>query len=189
MPIWAWRMTETPRRHSAATPSMSCRYWAVALVMLAGTAHAGMADRLAGYIDGCRTALLTGDVVAFDDLEVETQTVTDTVSILGWRDGQEGGLTVSLLRRGETSGVCDIAYRPLGPTSEELTELAEMAERMAVQEMEKHPSKVEMAQAGQVILTCAGDRGMALFLDPTAKGQGFAAQVATVAQNRMRCGG
>ncbi|KMW60183.1 hypothetical protein AIOL_000336 [Candidatus Rhodobacter oscarellae] len=148
-----------------------------------------MAERLAGYVEGCRAALLTGEVGAFADLEEETRAVTETVTILGWRGADEGGLTVSLLRRGEASGVCDVAYRPLGPDAAELTALAQLSEALAVAEMAKPGSKVELAQAGQVILTCAETRGMALFLDPTAKGRGFAAQLATVPAYRMGCGG
>ena len=109
--------------------------------------------------------------------------------MLGWRDAEEGGLTVSLLRRGAGAGVCDVVFRPLGPSADELAALDALRERLATEEMAKIPSKVELVQAGQVILTCAGGKGMALYLDPTAQGVGFAAQVATVPGSRMECDG
>jgi hypothetical protein len=154
-----------------------------------GSAQAGMAERLEGYVAGCRDALVMGDVSSFADLTLETETVTEAVTVMGWRGVEEGGLTVSLLRRGAGSGVCDVSYRPLGPTPDLLAALDALAARLAVAEMAKDPSRVEMAQAGQVILSCAGARGMALFLDPTAKGQGFAAQLANVPPHRMTCEG
>lgn len=164
--------------------------WVLAVGLLmaqAAMARGGMADRLGGYVAGCRAALLTGDVSAFRDLTVETEMVTDTVSVMGWRGADQGGLTVSLLRRGASSGVCDVAFRPLGPDAAELDALARLAEDLAVAELAKPDARVEMAQAGQVVLACDQGRGTALFLDPTAKGQGFAAQLATVPPHRMEC--
>jgi len=148
-----------------------------------------MADRLETYVSGCRTAVLTGELAAFADLDIETETITETGTGMGWRGADEGGLTVSLLRRGESAGVCDVAYRPLGPSEETIVALDALREQLATQALSKVPSKVELAQAGQVILTCDQGRGMALFLDPTAQGVGFAAQVATVPAHRMRCQG
>ncbi|MEL7116757.1 MAG: hypothetical protein AAGP08_14445 [Pseudomonadota bacterium] len=148
-----------------------------------------MADRLEGYVDGCRDALLSGNVSHFAELTLETETVTDAVTVMGWRGPEEGGLTVSLLRRGTSSGVCDVAYRPLAPSADLVESLATLTEALAVADLAKEPNRVELVQAGQVILTCAKGQGMALYLDPTAKGVGFAAQVATVPPHRMKCEG
>ena len=75
-------------------------------------AQPGIGERLFAYVAACRTAILTGEIAAFADLEVETEAVTDAMEIRGWRARQEQGLVVSLMRRAAGHGVCDISYRP-----------------------------------------------------------------------------
>ena len=159
------------------------------LSLQAATAQASIASRVAGYVEGCRAAVLSGDLSAFSDLSLETETITETVAVRGWRGTEEGGLTVSLMQRGASAGVCDVSYRPLGPAADLLRDLSALAETLAVDLLAEPSTRSEMAQAGQVILTCVEGRGMAMFLDPTAKGQGFAAQIATVPASRIACGG
>ena len=164
----------------------------LASILLATAAQAGMADRLAAYVAGCEAAILRGDISAFSDLAIETETITDSVTVLGWRGSEEGGLTASLLvRKAATrrSGVCDISYHPLDRSTANLAEITDLIEEMAVNAMAKETSRVEMTEGGQVILTCSGTRGMALYLDPDARGSGFTAQVATMPPHRLKCDG
>ena len=182
-------MTDFGPLYHVGITSVLRRYFLSMLLVAAGSSvQAGVSDQLSGYVAGCEAALLDGDIAAYADLELETETETETVEVFGWRGGD---VVVSLLVRigdEKRSGVCDVSYRPIEPTPSALNELALLSEHMTVTAM-IGPHKIENAQSGPVILTCSGNRGMALFLDPAAEGSGFAAQVATVPPHRMKCEG
>ena len=151
-------------------------------------AQPGIGERLFAYVAACRTAILTGEIAAFADLEVETEAVTDAMEIRGWRGRQEQGLVVSLMRRAVGHGVCDVSYRPVDMNAELMTELAAIRSRWEEAEADNGLA-VENSPSGPVYMACADGRGLALFFDPAARGAGFAAQMASVPSSRLKCDG
>ena len=49
--------------------------------------------------------------------------------------------------------------------------------------------RVDMRQAGEVIVGCYGDHAFSTFVDPASRGKGYAAQVALVSATEMDCTG
>ena len=193
MPILGSAMTKISRLQNGCKLAVLwlCAVLA-ALVLIAGAVEARVVDRLAGYVAACEGALLTGNVAAFADLDIETEQVSETLSIFGWRGAAEPGLTVSVLVRsneGRRTGVCDVSYLPTQPDAEVMAGVAALPGDLAAAAMEDPGHRLELTPSGQVILTCAGARGLALFMDPDAQARGFAAQVATVPPHRMSCEG
>lgn len=168
-------------------PALGWVFAALFLTTSAFAANASIVEKLSGYVHGCETALLSGDLAAFDGMAVETETITESVEIFGWRDGE---VVVSLLVRigAKRSGVCDIAYQPASLSDDAVIALQMLQKNLQAPLLQgKH--KFETVASGQILLSCSGERGMALFIDPAATASGFAAQVATVPAHRMGCDG
>ena len=156
-------------------------------VIAAGPALAtdAVGHRLAGFVDGCRVALTAADTSAFAELEIESEMETDTVSVFGWRDGVTGA-SVSILYKGKSKskGICDIAYVSDPDGVSESEEMDRLRLSLATNAMQG-AHVIENSMSGPVILHCHGKQGLALFLDPSAVGKGFAAQISTIEKARM----
>ena len=147
----------------------------------AASAEARVSDRVLGLLDGCRTALISGDEEAFEGLDLETEMTSDALIIRGWRGPEEAGLTVSLMVRERAdgrAGVCDISYLPKAGDKGAAAELRSMALSLSQTLKEAPGTVVTQKQAGEVLTTCRGDRDLSLFIDPESLGVGFAAQLA-----------
>lgn len=141
--------------------------------------------RLGNFVEGCRIALTTADITAFDQLDIVTEMETETVSVFGWQDGVTGA-SVSILYKGKSKskGVCDIAYVSDPDGISESEEMDRLRISLATDAMQGE-HVIENSMSGPVILHCYEGKGLALFLDPSAVGKGFAAQISTIEKARM----
>jgi len=110
---------------------------------------------------------------------------TETVSVFGWQDGVTGA-SVSILYKGKSKskGVCDIAYVSDPDEVSESDEMDRLRISLATNAMQGE-HVIENSMSGPVILHCYEEKGLALFLDPSAVGKGFAAQISTIEKARM----
>ena len=157
------------------------------LTLIASPAIAtdAVGNRLGVFVEGCRIALTSADTSPFATLDIESEMESDTVSVFGWRDGVTGA-SVSLLYKGKSKskGICDISYVSDPDGVSESEEMDRLRISLATNTMQG-AHVIENSMSGPVILHCYGKQGLALFLDPSAVGKGFAAQISTIEKARM----
>ena len=155
-----------------------------------GIAEEVSPERLEAYVQSCATAMETGNVDVFGNLNVETEVNSETTIIRGFRGIEFPGLVISLIRRFSDQsrmGMCDIAYSPGPDEGETQADVADWANNFLERVVSDPISRPDPNGMGRAILTCIDGVGVSVFVDTENLEQGFNAQIALASRSKIQC--